>query len=367
MASTHDENGRARAEEPWRLRSLHVQNYKSLDDVGVEFPRPTTPDELDAFVLGSRNGVGKTSLLECCALAGVAASLPNLLVQDRRMRDEADLHDLLVRSGASEARVEAELDGSGPTRGADSSVMLRVTQTGFLAESSRQASSKPEGGRWAEHEDEGILDSLLGMSSEPLILPSVLLFHSYRKVQEGSSALGAMLDPTFARRRTAPWRYGAPGPLSTFKIALVRALMARSGLFEGVRAQRDDEQVVEKLNGLLEGFAGGIVDKLRPRPDGTLEIRVTPSKGGASFSFDGLSSGQKEIIATLFLIWFMTQERPALVLIDEPELHLNAEWQRIFVHQLAALAPKNQYILATHADEIFSSVSEGRRLMLSRG
>ena len=56
--------------------------------------------------------------------------------------------------------------------------------------------------------------------------------------------------------------------------------------------------------------------------------------------------------------------KPALVLIDEPELHLNADWQRELIYQLHASMPQNQYILATHSEDIFASVSPVRRLML---
>jgi predicted ATP-dependent endonuclease of OLD family len=51
-------------------------------------------------------------------------------------------------------------------------------------------------------------------------------------------------------------------------------------------------------------------------------------------------------------------------LIDEPELHLNAEWHGDFVRQLHKLAPQNQYILATHSEEMFRSVDECYRAIL---
>ena len=94
-----------------------------------------------------------------------------------------------------------------------------------------------------------------------------------------------------------------------------------------------------------------------------LDLRIVTPRN-TTFSFDALSSGQKEIVTTLFLIWNETLAHPALVLIDEPELHLNAEWQREFLRHLLALAPKNQYILATHSEDIFASVSEERRVLL---
>jgi predicted ATP-binding protein involved in virulence len=85
---------------------------------------------------------------------------------------------------------------------------------------------------------------------------------------------------------------------------------------------------------------------------------------GASFAFDGLSSGQKEIISTLFLIWRHSQEEPCIVMMDEPELHLNAEWHADFVERLQEYGPRNQYILATHSEQIFGSVDEDRRALL---
>ncbi|MEZ4253144.1 MAG: AAA family ATPase [Polyangiales bacterium] len=348
-----------------RLASLHVENYKSLDKLELKMPAPSTRDQLDAFVLGSKNGVGKSSLLECCALSMIGAAYPDLLKRDRRSREIADPYNLLVRSGTPKATVSAGLTVDGSPH----QVALEITAHGIKRTSGDGVLREFADASWLRYgafEEGDLFDSILGMNSEPLLLPPILTFHSYRKVMEGNSALGAMVDPSYARRTYPPRRFGGPGPLSIFKVVLVQALMARSGLFEGMQSKGDNEAILDKLNGLIRDFAGGTVDKLRPGPDGTLELRVAPNSGGHSFSFDGLSSGQKEIIATLFLIWFMTLERGSVVLIDEPELHLNAEWQRIFVHQLATLAPGNQYILATHSEEIFGSVTEERRLMLRR-
>jgi predicted ATP-binding protein involved in virulence len=46
-------------------------------------------------------------------------------------------------------------------------------------------------------------------------------------------------------------------------------------------------------------------------------------------------------------------------------LHLNIEWQGDFVRQLHKLAPHNQYILATHSEEIFRSVDKSYRAILT--
>ena len=131
--------------------------------------------------------------------------------------------------------------------------------------------------------------------------------------------------------------------------------MSQAGLFENIHA-RDFKKSLNVLNGLMTKYAGGYIEKLRPSPNNALEFRISPSAGGPSFTFDGLSSGQKEIISTLFLIWINTKARPGIVLIDEPELHLNPEWQSGFVNYLNELVPANQYIIATHSEDIFRSV-----------
>jgi predicted ATPase len=139
--------------------------------------------------------------------------------------------------------------------------------------------------------------------------------------------------------------------------------MGQASLFEGLD-NSESASVLATLNELIERYCGGRIEKLRPLPDNRVAIRIKPSGGRDFFSFDGLSSGQKEIVATLFLIWRNTAERPGIVLIDEPELHLNVEWHGDFVEQLRRLAPHNQYILATHSEEFFRSVDESRRRVL---
>ncbi len=142
--------------------------------------------------------------------------------------------------------------------------------------------------------------------------------------------------------------------------------MGRSSLFEGAD-DRDSADVMEFINELMLTYANGRVEQVRPSDENTLDIRIAMEDSGETISFDGLSSGQKEIISTLFLIWRQTRGNPRVVLIDEPELHLNMQWHREFVRKLAELAPENQYIIATHSEAVFASVAERNRALLSGG
>ena len=71
----------------------------------------------------------------------------------------------------------------------------------------------------------------------------------------------------------------------------------------------------------MKNYAGGKIGKLRPELNSGLDIRIQQLDHlETSFSFDGLSSGQKEIISTLFLLSRLSRKANSIVLLDEPEL-----------------------------------------------
>jgi recombinational DNA repair ATPase RecF len=56
-----------------RLEYIEINNYKCIDHLRIEFPQPPRDYIPDVWCIGSKNGVGKTSVLECCALLLLAA------------------------------------------------------------------------------------------------------------------------------------------------------------------------------------------------------------------------------------------------------------------------------------------------------
>lgn len=328
-----------------KLRRLQIRNYKALDELDLEIPAPRLPGEPDVLVIGSRNGVGKTSVLETCALLGLVF----------RYREEArlrlpDHYREVVRTGALVAQVDLAIDADGHR----ASLAVDIPASGASAlvytppRSLRDRSSREQ--RSAIRTSPP--DPLFGLGTDPFVAPPVLYFHSHRRVSSGNVDLRDLLDG------------GPTTPQNVFKHSVVHALMSRAKLFEDVGAE-DADRALDKLNELMAHFAGVTIEKLRPSPDNAIELRVSPVHGGPSYAFDGLSSGQKEIISTLFLIWKYTQNQPCIVLIDEPELHLNAEWHAELIGALLAMAPHNQYILATHSEDVFASVSAERRVLIA--
>lgn len=353
-----------------RLRRLEAIDFKGIDKLQLEFPSRTSREEPDATVMGSRNGLGKTSVLEAISLLLIGLLEPGGLElalhdSERLGRAAVDPYDFLIRAGAGAARVVG--DFAGPAGEAHVEVTIQRSGGGILHATQRgkgpQRWDRPPPG--APGVLQRYLELIGGVSLDPLLAPPLLYFHSYRKVQEGSPELGLMLGPSQKQPSPVGSRAAWREPVSAFKTQVLRAMMGKAGLFEGGEAA-DASETVSTLEVLLKRYAGGALGKLAATSENSVDLRVHPVRGQGSFSFDGLSSGQKEIISFMFLLWQCTRAAPAIVLVDEPELHLNAEWQRDFLLTAHRLQPQNQYIFATHSEEVFASVPEHQRVLLEQ-
>jgi energy-coupling factor transporter ATP-binding protein EcfA2 len=83
------------------------------------------------------------------------------------------------------------------------------------------------------------------------------------------------------------------------------------------------------------------------------DIRL--SKQGSSFLVSAASSGERELLTYLFAI-FALNVRDALIIVDEPELHLHPKWQKILLTLFTRLTETtgNQFLLATHSPTFVS-------------
>ena len=341
---------------------MSLRNYKGIDEVELLLPAPRMAEDPDVIVIGSQNGLGKTSILECCSLllSTLISSKKQFSIVDARF-SPVNIPDLLIRAGSSRFEISGKLSLDGHPYEVSFGVNRKgaARTTGEDVDGARETFGAT---RTSEDVSATLFNAITGLSADPVVTEAFLLFHSYRKVQEGNPELGMMAE----ERPHSPFRFRRrfDFPSSHFKLTILKSLMQRADLFE-ISDTENSDTAIDQLNDLLEFYAGGRISKLRPGADNTVDFRIQPDGGGDSFTFDGLSSGQKEIISTLFLVWYHTQGRPCVVLIDEPELHLNTQWHRSFINKLFELAPRNQYIVATHSVDVMDSVEKDRRLILS--
>jgi hypothetical protein len=105
---------------------------------------------------------------------------------------------------------------------------------------------------------------------------------------------------------------------------------------------------IDALNDFLEGKKAEFIL-------GPAGVRITDEVTGGQLEPQALSSGEKQIVL-LFSDIVSLQGKTRLFIIDEPELSLNAEWQRHLMPRLLGVTSQSrmQLIAATHSIEIMA-------------
>lgn len=100
------------------------------------------------------------------------------------------------------------------------------------------------------------------------------------------------------------------------------------------------------------------IDKLFSRGKSLLTSRTGlqfQAQDGTNLSIANLSSGEKHLVK--ILVAAMSSEENS-VLIDEPELSMHIDWQRVLVHTIQSMNPECQLILASHSPEVMADVPD---------
>jgi AAA domain, putative AbiEii toxin, Type IV TA system len=135
-------------------------------------------------------------------------------------------------------------------------------------------------------------------------------------------------------------------------------------LDEGEPALAKPENPITPYNELLQRLLPEY--SITPPPDdgppNNLWVKIP---GSVVIPFSDLSSGEKEVF--FILANFIRQDvTNAIVMVDEPELHLHPELARRLVRTMLDIKPGNQIWLATHNPEVFDEVGSDRTFFVSR-
>jgi putative ATP-dependent endonuclease of the OLD family len=150
----------------------------------------------------------------------------------------------------------------------------------------------------------------------------------------------------------------APGSIISLAVGRIarryRLLLEKDS--GNARTEFYSNQEIQSLTSILKslGYAWSLecIDALTNQYDLRLE------KQGSSFLINAASSGEKELLTYLFAIYALNV-RDALIVIDEPELHLHPKWQSTLLNLFEKLSAEtgNQFLLATHSPIFVSPVS----------
>jgi len=128
-----------------------------------------------------------------------------------------------------------------------------------------------------------------------------------------------------------------------------------------VRSEEERKQLVEDFKIIFENLLPGkSLEALRVSKAGSLNVMIKEPKTGYSYDIDNMSSGEKGLILT-FLLMKRNIAKGGIILVDEPELHLNpAVCKKIMPFMLEHILNQEdkQAIICTHSPEILGFAFE---------
>ena len=454
-----------------RINKLEIRNYRGIDELRIEFPFPVMDYDSDIMVIGGRNGIGKTSVLECSAILALLTDEDEgeYFIDSHKITPEVDLSGLIIRSGADDAvisgEIEYKIEEKLPTESSEKfpeelknnqdkknripgtiikedikitirrNNTIRIEKTGnrddnkdlsskgkhhsrdlsgpeytnsayYNAKNENPTQDKTDKtGRISETNTTGyitkkfsairnisgnneinknfytLINAICGSDPNPLIENGCLFFHNLRRIAPGNPQIKDTINSTTYKKDNEVYSDVSAqnsgkkelnshnAEKSSFKSEILRTIMKQTDIFEydSKSTAENNKNLLKLLNVLLNTYAGAEFSKLRPTEENTMEIRIAPLNGDKSYSVDCLGSGEKDIVSMLFMLYSRTSEKPAIVLIDEPEMHLNPGWHRSFMNRIIELAPDNQYIITTNSEYIMDSVEKKNRIILISG
>lgn len=138
----------------------------------------------------------------------------------------------------------------------------------------------------------------------------------------------------------------------------IETLEGIQGLIENVDIRRD--RVLAPITAVQE-----VVAKIFKHKGIQLNRRVNFGDAVNAISSDQLSAGEKQMLSFICYNAFTTR---APIFIDEPELSLHVDWQRILFPTLLSQEKGNQFIIATHSPFIYGKFPENEiALVKDRG
>lgn len=311
-----------------KIRNLKISNYRN-----IAFAEQTCLP--DFIVLGGGNGCGKSSILEAIYLAKEAAAASNYL----SMRNKN-----VISSGARFASVDMTLE---------------------LSSIDREFAERISGKFCPEHAEISV--KFIRDQDRPVADCNGVVRRLLSDFRLGQGAPG-YFDYFSAHRRTQEQK------LNSISLA-IGSDQAKQSLGEGenkfaitkqylATLKIQDLQRFQELHingsptegGAYQRFKNFFDNFFSPMKFIDVNIKTDPAQfevltPTGIIDIDDLSSGEKEVLHT-YLRFHLFEPNGAVVLFDEPDVHLHPEFARRYIDVLKQLAENNQFWLTTHSPEM---------------
>lgn len=349
-----------------KLKQLHIYNFRCFQELSITFE-----DKLTVIV--AENGAGKTAILDAIAL-GFGRYLTKLPGVTGRATKATDLRvdKLEKKSPFLMLGWQAEAEGSqlswSSGRKRDSSISVAQIQS--LLKSEYQFLLK----QGAKGLDAFTLDIVKREAeSEPVLLPVVAYYGTNRAIRNEVKrrrgfkqkfsrfdALVGALEPDSSFRSAFEW-FNAMEDLERREQQTKRDFDYRLPELQWVRAA-----IEQMLNSCL------VEPRTLIRPLRFVIDKVNDDGSRQTLRISQLSDGYKIVLGLVMdLARRMVEANPttqtlpdissplalpAIVLIDEIDLHLHPKWQQQVLGDLIRTFPNTQFIVTTHSPQVISTV-----------
>ncbi|WP_321899765.1 ATP-dependent nuclease [Paraburkholderia heleia] len=376
------------------IRKIWIKNFRALEDINADF------DGRVSVIVGP-NAAGKTTIIEAIRLVkallaprtqqeanqvlhSLGASSPHL---PTRLRSEAiardasksivvgcsfelSMNDVAVLAAASDALATSLIQAQGGQSFANPDMLIA-----FLA--------SPQGQAMRSDAEKRVAATLArvqttkrcnleltwspgaapGSTSDPIEIQCIA--HLERRLPPNKTAFTYFPADRALPLGEQPVQLGGPdasAQLESYnsqpqtKFNRLKNLIFSASF---IPSQNDEEgitisQEFEKIfSGILKGRK---LERLEINEIGLLNVLIKDTDSQRVFSLDGMSSGEKGLILT-FLLLARSVASDGIVLLDEPELHLNPAVCKDILPYLVSeyVRPKNlQIIICSHSPEILA-------------
>jgi predicted ATP-binding protein involved in virulence len=318
------------------IRNLELKNFRCFQNYQLELATRFT-------VLIGENGSGKTAVLDALAIAGGCflfgiprAPSPTIHTDDLRA-----VNLILGQTVTKEEVGETEVIAQG-----------EVVEEGMSWKRTRESSDSRSTRKFARRIQETVQAMVQkAKSGQDVVFPILAYYGTGRlwhvgRTRPGTGTRGSRfaayqdcLNPAAGLKRLFPW----------FKTNELAALQKRQRRY-----------ALEAVRSAIVSLVPDATNALWDIDWDELVIEMTNRGQQLRMPFHLLSDGYRNIVGMAALnpqlLGDATRQTPGVVLIDELDLHLHPNWQRIVVGKLMEAFPKLQFIGTTHSPFIIQSL-----------